>query len=337
MTQQQRPRVLLTGGAGYIGSHTAKSLAAAGFTPVVFDNLSIGDRDAVRWGPFVQGDLADIALLSSVLREFRVEAVIHFAANAYVGESMDNPRKYFHNNVANALGLLGAMLDEGVREIVFSSTCAVYGIPEALPLGEDHRKQPVNPYGESKLFVERALGWYGRAYGLRWACLRYFNAAGADPEGDIGERHDPETHLVPLIIEAALGRRPYVQINGDDYPTPDGTAIRDYTHVVDLASAHVHALNHLLEGRESLALNLGTGRGYSVKEVVREVESVIGRPVPTRVGPRRPGDPPELVADAARARSILGWTPVYSDLRTIVQTDWRWRVASLQHETERGA
>jgi UDP-arabinose 4-epimerase len=316
--------VLVTGGAGYIGSHACKALAAAGFLPVTLDNLVYGHREAVRWGPFVEGDLADEALVRRALREHRVEAVIHFAGYAYVGESMQAPGKYFRNNFANTVTLLEAMRAEGVPAIVFSSTCATYGIPQAVPIGEEHPQQPVNPYGDSKLFVERMLEWYHGAHGLRYATLRYFNAAGADADGEIGEDHDPETHLIPLVIDAALGRRPQVSIFGTDYPTPDGTAIRDYIHVTDLAVAHVQAVDRLRGSVERLRLNLGTGQGHSVREVIRMVEAVSGRPVPAVEAPRRPGDPPELVAAVGKAREALGWVPRHSDLRNIVETAWRW-------------
>lgn len=316
--------VLVTGGAGYIGSHTCKILAEAGYEPVTLDNLIYGHRWAVKWGPFVEGDLADATLLRQVIQDYRVEAVVHFAAYAYVGESMQDPGKYFRNNVANTLNLLDAMVTNGIRPIVFSSTCSTYGLPERIPITEDQPQQPLNPYGESKLFVERALRWYGIAHGLRSVALRYFNAAGADPEGEIGEEHDPETHLLPLVIQAALGQRAQVEIFGTDYDTPDGTPIRDYIHVTDLADAHVRALQHLMEGGDNLALNLGTGTGYSVREVIRMVERVAQIPVPAREGQRRPGDPPALVADPSRARQRLEWHPVYSDLRTIVETAWRW-------------
>jgi len=249
---------------------------------------------------------------------------VHFAASAYVGESMTDPRKYFHNNTVNTLYLLDAMRDAGVAQIVFSSTCATYGVPQRLPMDEAHPQAPVNPYGESKLFIERILHWYGVAYGMRSVALRYFNAAGADPEGEIGECHDPETHLVPLVIDAALGRRPPVGVFGHDYPTPDGTAVRDYIHVMDLADAHLKALGYLRAGGASTALNLGTGEGHSVREVIETVERVGGRPVPRTDLPRRPGDPPSLVADAARAHAVLHWTPRYADLATIVGHAWRW-------------
>lgn len=322
-------RVLVTGGAGFIGSHTAKALAHAGWEPVVLDDLSMGHRGAVRWGPFIHGNLGDRDLLRQVMREHRVEGVIHFAACAYVGESVYDPRKYFQNNVANTLALLDAMMDAGVARIVFSSTCATYGLPESLPIAEDHPQRPVNPYGESKLFIERVLHAYGHAYGLRWINLRYFNAAGADPDGELGEDHDPETHLIPLAIAAALGHHPSIDVFGTDYQTPDGTAIRDFIHVTDLADAHLRALRHLRDGGDSIALNLGTGAGHSVREVIATVERVGRRSVPVREAPRRPGDPPALVADARRARSVLGWQPRYADLDAIVRTAWDWQANVL--------
>jgi UDP-arabinose 4-epimerase len=319
--------VLVTGGAGYIGSHTCKALAHAGFTPVTLDNLVYGHRDAVKWGPFVQGDLADRALLERLMREHAVEAVIHFAAYAYVGESMQQPGKYFANNVVNSLNLLNAMQRAGVPHIVFSSTCATYGLPQRIPIDEQHPQQPVNPYGESKLFVERALKWYAVAHGVKWVALRYFNAAGADADRQIGEDHTPETHLIPLIIQAALGLRPQVEVFGNDYPTADGTAIRDYIHVTDLADAHVKALGYLFAGGEPVALNLGTGRGYSVREVIAAVERASGRSVPGRDAPRRQGDPPELVANAEQAGRRLGWYPQHSSLENIARTAWAWHQA----------
>ncbi|HEX5419143.1 MAG TPA: UDP-glucose 4-epimerase GalE [Gammaproteobacteria bacterium] len=328
--------ILVTGGAGYIGSHTCKALASAGFNPVAYDNLVSGHRSAVRWGPFVEGDLADREALETALSEHAVSAVIHFAAHAYVGESMQWPGKYFRNNVSCTINLLEAMLSQKIRCIVFSSTCATYGMPERLPIDEAHPQRPINPYGESKLFVERALHWYGIAHGFSAASLRYFNAAGADPEGEIGERHDPETHLVPLVIETALGTRAAVDIYGTDYATPDGTAVRDYVHVTDLADAHVRALRHLRDGGESLRLNLGTGRGHSVLEVVDCVARQAGVRIPMHKGPRRPGDPAELVADAAQARAVLGWEPRYSALETIVETAWRWHAKAIG-DTRRAA
>ena len=318
--------VLVTGGAGYIGSHTCKALSLAGYTPVTYDSLVHGHRWAVQWGPLVCGDVADGELLEEILRQYSIGAVVHFAGYAYVGESMSRPGKYFRNNIANTVTLLEAMEAVGVGNIVFSSTCATYGMPGELPIREETPQHPINPYGESKLVVERMLQWWGVAHPLRWAVLRYFNAAGADPDGEIGEHHEPETHLIPLAIEAALGTRGPLEIYGSDYDTHDGTAVRDFIHVTDLASAHVAALEHLNGGGESVALNLGTGRGYSVREVLAAVEDVTGRTVPVRNAPRRVGDPPQLVASAMRARELLGWAPCYSDLRTIVETAWRWHV-----------
>lgn len=317
-------RVLVTGGAGYIGSHTAKLLARAGLEPVVFDNLSVGHRHAVRWGPLIEGDLADRDLVRNVLRDYGVEAVIHFAASAYVGESMTDPGKYFRNNVANTINLLDSLVETNVRRIVFSSTCATYGMAEFLPIDERHPQRPVNPYGDSKLFVERMLHWYGEAHGLRWIALRYFNAAGADPDGEIGEEHDPETHLIPLVIESALGRRPTLDVYGTDYPTPDGTAQRDYIHVMDLAKAHLLGLHHLINEGENVALNLGTGHAHSVRNIIEAVERIGDCGVPVREMPRRPGDPPALVANPTKAAQLLGWTPELSSLDSMVGTAWRW-------------
>ena len=316
--------VLVTGGAGYIGSHACKALAGAGFQPVVFDNLSRGHREAVRWGPLVEGDLADRQRLCAALIEHKVEAVMHFAAYAYVGESVTDPALYYRNNLGGTLSLLEAMREAGIGEIVFSSTCATYGIPDGVPIREDAPQRPVNPYGETKLAIERALHWYAAAYGLRSVSLRYFNAAGADPEGEIGEHHEPETHLVPLVLQAALGQRPHIDIFGTDYPTPDGTAIRDYVHVRDLAIAHLRALERLRGGGGSAAVNLGTGQGHSVREVIAAAELASGRKVPARAAPRRPGDPPALVADPSLAGEILGWHPQHSDLDTIIRTSLAW-------------
>jgi UDP-glucose-4-epimerase GalE len=316
--------ILIVGGAGFIGSQTAKLVAAAGHKPVVFDNLSSGHRWALRWGVFEEGDLADRETIDRVLARHNVDAVIDFAAHIEVGESVRNPRKYFRNNLVNTLNLLDAMVDKGVRQIVFSSTAAVYGDPLTVPIPEDHRLLPVNPYGESKLFVERTLRWYGDAYGLRWAVLRYFNAAGADPGGEIGEDHAPESHLIPLAIKAALGQRGELQVFGADYPTPDGTAVRDYIHVVDLAQAHLLALDHLAADKPSFAANVGTGAGHSVREVIAAVERVSGRTVPRREVGRRPGDAPSLVADARLAQQLLNFQPRYPDLSTIVEHAWKW-------------
>jgi UDP-arabinose 4-epimerase len=319
-----RLAIVITGGAGYIGSHAAKYLAKLGLEPVVIDDLRTGHREAVRWGPLVECDMADAGAVRDVFERYRPEAVIHFAASAYVGESMGRPSEYFRNNVAGTLSLLDSMRAAGVNTIVVSSTCAIYGEPARLPVTEATPARPVSPYGESKLFVERALEWYGRAYGLRWAALRYFNAAGTDPEGELGEAHEPETHLIPLAIRAALGTGPELKIYGDDYATADGSAVRDYVHVSDLASAHHMALEYLVAGGASGAFNLGTGRGYSVFEVVRAVETVTGRAAPARVMPRRAGDPPILVADAKRAGEVLGWRPEHSGIEEIVRSACGW-------------
>lgn len=323
-------RVLVTGGAGYIGGQTCKALAQAGHGPIVLDNLSTGHRSAVKWGPIIEGDLGDRDLVNGILRDYRIEGVLHFAASLLVGESMANPQKYFWNNFVNTLGLLDAMKANGVKHIVFSSSAATYGNPEKAPIPEDHPQRPVNPYGESKLFMERALHWYGVAYGLGWMALRYFNAAGADLEGQIGEEHDPETHLVPLVVQSALGQRPAVEIYGTDYPTPDGTAIRDFIHVADLAEAHVLALEHLAKGGKSTALNLGTGKGTSVLEVIKAVEKLSKSSVPAKKGPRRAGDPAVLVADPGKAHRILGWRPRHSDLHTIIESAWAWHSSKGQ-------
>jgi UDP-glucose-4-epimerase GalE len=316
--------VLITGGAGYIGSHTAKAMAQAGFTPVALDNLSFGHEWAVKWGPLEKGELADVEFVRRAIKQHKIEAVVHFAANAFVGESMTNPRKYFQNNVVNTLNLLNVMNDEGVKTIVFSSTCATYGDPIRVPIDETHPQNPVNPYGESKLFVEKMLKWYGQAYGLRWTALRYFNAAGADPAGEIGEDHDPETHLIPLVIQTAMGQRPHIGVFGTDYPTPDGTAIRDYIHVSDLADAHVKSVQRLSNGAASDMFNLGTGNGSTVRQVISAVEKVSGRSVKVVDSPRRPGDPPALVADAKKANTVLGWTPKFARIETIVEHAWKW-------------
>jgi UDP-glucose-4-epimerase GalE len=311
--------VLVIGGAGYIGSHTARALNRLGHTPLIYDNLSTGYDSLSKGFELVKGDILDQATLLPVLR--RVDAVMHFAAHAYVGESVTNPRKYFHNNVEGGLSLMNAAVDAGVKKIIFSSTCAVYGEPSRVPISEKTVRQPVNPYGVSKLFFEHALEAYGRAYDLPFAILRYFNAAGADESGEIGELHQPETHLIPLALEAAAGIGPELQVFGSDYPTPDGTCIRDYIHVNDLAEAHVKALDHLQAGKPSFAANLGTGRGHSVREVVTTVEEVTGNSVPLRLCPRRVGDPPALVADPSFAESLLQWKAERS-LRESVSTAW---------------
>lgn len=318
--------VLVTGGAGYVGSHTAKALANAGYTPVTIDNLAHGHRWAVRWGPFEQGDILNRAFLDAVIAKWRPEATLHFAGLIAVGESVEKPDLYHRSNVVGSLTLLEAMRAGKVDRIVFSSTAAVYGAPDRSPIPETAPLRPVNPYGASKLFVETMLGDFGAAFGLRSFALRYFNACGADPDGQIGEAHAPETHLIPLALDAASGKRAALTIHGDDYPTADGTCVRDYIHVSDLAAAHVKALEAADLAAPGLheACNLGTGSGYSVRQILDAIEKVTGRKVPTTIGPRRAGDPPELVADPSRARQKLGWTPKHSDLQTIVGSAWRW-------------
>lgn len=316
-------RILVTGGAGYIGSHCCKALAEAGFEPVVFDNLSTGHRETVRWGPLVEGDVRDAAALRAAMAGARAEAIMHFAALALVGESTAHPERYYEVNVVGTLNLLNAMRDLELKSIVFSSTCAVYGEPERVPITEDLPKQPVSPYGATKHVCERMMDDFDSAHAVRSVRLRYFNAAGADPAAEIGEWHEPETHLIPLVLDAALGRRREIAIFGSDYPTPDGTAVRDYIHVVDLAQAHLAALRHLLAGGASQAFNLGTGRGASVREVIRAVEAVTGRRVPIVEAPRRAGDPPALVADPRRAEEILSWR-ARADLAEMVKDAWNW-------------
>ncbi|GFZ84957.1 UDP-glucose 4-epimerase GalE [Elstera cyanobacteriorum] len=321
--------VLVTGGAGYIGSHTCKALAQAGYLPISYDNLSRGFRDAVRYGPLVVGDIADRATLDAALAEHKPIAILHFAAVAYVGESMADPVLYYRNNTAGALSLIEAALAAGIDKLVFSSTCATYGVPKTLPIDEDTPQQPINPYGRSKRMVEQMLQDIGAVSPLRSVALRYFNACGTDPDGEIGENHDPETHLLPLAINAALGLGPQLQVFGTDYPTPDGTCIRDYIHVTDLADAHLRALTYLENGGATTAINLGTGSGFSIREILTAVERVLGSPVPHQVSPRRPGDPPSLVALAEKARDVLGWEAKHSDIETIVRTAAAW--ARRQH------
>lgn len=317
-------RTLVTGGAGYIGSHVCKALALAGHQPIVFDNLVHGHADAVKWGPLVEGDILDNAALDRVMREYRPDLVMHFAAFAYVGESVDQPSKYYGNNVGGSLSLLEAMRRNDVESIIFSSTCATYGVPDELPINETTPQRPINPYGFTKVAVERALADYGAAYGLKWVAMRYFNAAGADPAGDIGERHDPETHAIPLAIKAAFGTAARFGVFGADYPTPDGSALRDYIHVSDLASAHVAAIDYLCAGGESTAINLATERPVSVFEILRAVREATGRAAPFDVMPRRSGDPPTLYARADKARRLLNFEPRHTSIGEIVDSAARW-------------
>jgi len=316
--------VLVTGGAGFIGSHTCKALRSAGFSPLSYDNLSRGNAEAVKWGELVIGDIVDGHLLRETLKRHRPSAVIHFAAFAYVGESTENPELYYRNNVAGTLTLLEAMRECDVRHIVFSSSCAVYGVPAIVPIPEKSPLNPVNPYGATKMMCERILSDCADAFSLNWMALRYFNAAGADPDGEIGECHVPETHVIPLILDAAAGEREAFTVFGTDYPTADGTCIRDYIHVSDLADAHVLALRNLMQGGESEAVNIGTGRGWSVLELIDIARQVTGREIPIRPGPRRPGDPPALVSEPRRARERLAWWPRYPSVAQQIEHAWAW-------------
>ncbi len=322
-------RILVTGGAGYVGSHCLRSLLAAAHKVVVYDNLSRGHRAAVPAGLLVEGDLCDEQKLSQLLRDRQIEAVMHFAALALVGESVEQPELYYRNNVLGSFHLLEAMRQTGVRKIVVSSTTATYGTPEKMPIAESTPQQPINPYGFSKLVVEHILDDYATAHGFGFAALRYFNAAGAAPDGSIGEDHTPESHLIPIVLQVALGQRPAITVLGEDYPTPDGTCIRDYVHVDDLASAHMAALARIEPGK-SIKVNLGTGRGHSVKQVIDACRKITGHKIPTVSGPRRPGDPPELVADSRLARQLLNWTPQYETIESIVETAWRWHQSHPQ-------
>ncbi|GHC11493.1 UDP-glucose 4-epimerase GalE [Thermomonas carbonis] len=314
--------ILVTGGAGYIGSQMVKALRQAGYRPVVLDDLSSGHRNAVRGEELHVGDVGDAAFVDRVLAEVQPAAVMHFASFIQVGESVADPGKYFRNNVTATQTLLDAMRARGILRFIFSSTAAIFGDPQYVPIDEAHPKSPINPYGRSKWFVEQLLEDYDHAYGLKSVCLRYFNAAGADPDNEIGERHDPETHLVPLILQVASGRRPHIGVYGDDYPTADGTCVRDYVHVADLCDAHLLALRQLLGGAGSARYNLGNGNGFSVREVIDTARRITGHPIPVVMEPRRAGDPPSLVADAAAARAALGWTPRYADLHTIIGHAW---------------
>ena len=315
--------ILVTGGAGYIGSHACKALAAEGHTPITYDNLSRGNQWAVKWGPLEKGHIADTTRLSEVLEKYKPQALMHFAAYAYVGESVKDPSLYYSNNFCGTAALLRTLVAFQCLPVVFSSTCATYGVPEQTPISETHPQRPINPYGQSKLFVEQLLRDLNVAHGLPWVALRYFNAAGADAEGDIGEAHDPETHLIPLALTAAQ-KGGVLQVFGNDYDTPDGTCVRDYVHVSDIADAHVKALTYLLANGESCAFNLANSRGYSVSEVVSTAERVCGEPIDVKISQRRPGDPAILIGDAHRARTILGWNPSRSDLERQIRDGWNW-------------
>lgn len=316
--------VLITGGAGYIGSQVAKLLSERGYDIVIIDNLSQGYREFVRWGTFYEGDIGDKNLLDKIFSEHEIDAVIHFAALALVGESVKNPAKYYENNVSKTLVLLNSLLGHGVKNFVFSSTCAVYGNPEKIPIPEEHPKAPVNPYGRTKLGVEHMLEDFSRAYGLRYVSLRYFNAAGADYKAGIGEDHSPETHLIPIVLDVAMGRKKEIKIFGTDYNTRDGTCVRDYIHVSDLAEAHLLAMNYLLEGGDSDVFNLGTGRGYSVREVIDAARRVTGCEIKAVSAPRREGDPPVLIADLSKAKKVLNWKPEYTGISRIIESAWEW-------------
>jgi UDP-glucose-4-epimerase GalE len=324
MTGRRPGAIMVAGGAGYIGSHALRDLREAGLDAFAYDNVSTGHAASTLGSVLVEGDLHDGDRVERTLRERGVRSVFHFAANCYVGESVTDPEKYYRNNVAATLTLLSAMRRAGVGEFIFSSTCATYGNPVQERMDESHPQSPINPYGWSKLMVERMLADFSSAYGLRYVSLRYFNAAGAHPDGTIGEDHDPETHLIPLILKVAGGQMPALSVFGDDYPTPDGTCIRDYIHILDLAAAHRLALDHLERGGESTAFNLGNGAGYSVLEVIRMAEAVTGRKIPYRIAPRRAGDPARLVGDSTRAQKVLGWRQRFGDLKTIVETAWNW-------------
>jgi UDP-glucose 4-epimerase len=316
--------ILVTGGAGYIGSHCCKELSKKGFQPVTIDNLVYGHKNFVRWGEFFQGDVGDSAHLKKCLAQFKIDAVMHFAAYAYVGESVEDPAKYYENNLGNTIQLLHAVLDHNIKYFVFSSTCATYGNPQKTPIDEGHPLNPINPYGKTKRMIEEILQDYQNAYGLKYISLRYFNAAGADPDAEVGEDHDPETHLIPLVLDAAGGKRKSIKVFGTDYETPDGTCIRDYIHVTDLARAHILALQRLQGGADSSVYNLGNGQGFSVLEVIEHARKITGKNIAVENSGRRPGDPPVLIASNAKAVKELGWKPQYADIDDIIGTAWEW-------------
>ncbi|MCI9542317.1 MAG: UDP-glucose 4-epimerase GalE [Lachnospiraceae bacterium] len=316
--------ILVVGGAGYIGSHTNKELNRRGYQTLIYDNLVYGHKESVKWGKLEVGDLAEEEHLERIFQENSIDAVLHFAAYAYVGESVAKPAKYYKNNVCNTIQLLDIMRKYQVNHIIFSSTCATYGVPDKMPITEDMPQKPVNPYGATKWMVERILEDYRKAYGINYCCLRYFNAAGADPEGELGESHMPETHLIPLILDAASGKRESISIFGTDYPTKDGTCIRDYIHVSDLADAHIRALEYLKQGGESTCFNLGNGNGDSVRHVIEVVKQVTGKEFKVKEEKRRAGDPPVLIGSAEKAEKVLGWKPKYAEIETIVEHAWKW-------------
>lgn len=317
-------KILVTGGAGYIGSHTVVELVERGNEVIVLDNLVKGHRQAVIKGKLIEGDILDFVKLDEVFSNNKIDAVMHFAADSLVGESVVNPKKYFNSNIIGSLNLLNIMLKYNIKYFIFSSTAAVYGEPISVPIEEEHPTQPTNPYGESKLALEKILRWYDQAYGLKYVSLRYFNAAGAHYSGEIGEDHRPETHLIPIVLQTALKQREYVEIFGDDYDTPDGTCIRDYIHVTDLAIAHILALEHLVKGGESKIYNLGHGKGLSVKEIIKVAEKVTGIKIPTKIGKRRPGDPAKLIASSKKIKKELNWVPQNEDINIIIESAWKW-------------
>jgi len=325
-------KILVVGGAGYIGSHMVKQLALAGHDVITLDNLSYGYRDAVKYGEFVEGDLGDATVLNKIFAAGDVDAVMHFAGFIQVGESVEKPSMYYLNNVVNTHTLLDAMLQHNVKNFIFSSTAAIFGEPEYTPIDEKHSKQPINPYGHSKLMIEQVLDDYDKAYGLRSTCLRYFNAAGADPDGELGERHVPETHLIPLILQAASGRREDIKVFGDDYPTDDGTCVRDYIHINDLCDAHSLALEKMIRDDKSARYNLGNGKGFSVKQVIDIATEVSGNDFKVTIEPRRAGDPAVLVADATLAKKELNWQPKFAELQDIVKTAWQWEINFLSKQ-----
>jgi UDP-arabinose 4-epimerase len=325
--------ILVTGGAGYIGSHTCKALALSGYTPITYDNLVFGNRWAVRWGALEVGDLNDYTRLNDVISYYRPDAIMHFASYAYVGESVLHPSKYYRNNVVGTLTLLDVMRENAINKIIFSSTCATYGVPDSVPIVEEHPQRPINPYGASKLMIERILKDFESAYGMQSVILRYFNAAGADPDGEIGEAHDPETHLIPLILDVAAGNSPAITVYGDDYNTPDGTCIRDYIHVSDLAQAHLLALQSLNNTGVSAAYNLGNAKGFSVNEVIAAAERVTERTIARKIGKRRDGDPSNLVGDASLAQKNLEWSPRFTDIEHIISSAWRWKNLIMNRNT----